>query len=184
MIRKIIATTEAMERFWRRAHGWAPADAAELLAAARLDRQVSFAHTLSDYLQPFPSAEAEARLILGYVTLRSLCEGILKLFFVVWWRDYWKDADAVKDKKTGMVKKPGDVGLDRLIGLYSAKADSKYEALLRRIQQRGNAIHHFNDKETGSQEELVADIAHFLEFLLAVNGRLPYPDDAYDPAYS
>ncbi|SRR6266496_1286295 len=184
MIRRIIATTEAMERFWRRAHGWAPAEAADLLAAARLDRQVSFAHTLSDYLKPFPSAEAEARLILGYVTLRSLCEGILKLFFVVWWKDYCKAADAVKDKKTGMVKKPGDVGFDHLITLYSAKADSKYEAFLRRIQQRGNAIHHFNDKQIGSQEELVADIAHFLEFLLAVNGRLPYPDDAYDPAYA
>jgi hypothetical protein len=182
MMRKIIATTEGMERFWRRAHGWAPTEAAELLAAARLDRQVSFAHTLSDYLKPFPSAEAQARLILGYVTLRSLCEGILKLFFAVWWKDYHKAADAVKDKKTGMVKKPGDVSFDRLISLYCAKADSKYEAYLRRIQQRGNAIHHFNDKQIGSQEELVADIAHFLEFLLAVNGRLPYPDEAYDPA--
>lgn len=184
MIRRIIATTEAMERFWRRAHGWAPADAAEMLSAARLDRQVSFAYTLSEYLTPFPSAEAEARLILGYVTLRSLCEGILKLFFAVWWKDYCNDAAAVKDKKTGMVKKPGDVSFDRLITLYSTKADSTYEAFLRRVQQRGNAIHHFNDKQIGYQEELAADIAHFLEFLLAVNGRLPYPDDVYDSAYA
>jgi hypothetical protein len=74
MIKRIIATTEAMERFWRRAHGWAPAEAADMLAAARLDRQVSFTHTPSDCHKPFAPQESEARLILGYVTLRALCE--------------------------------------------------------------------------------------------------------------
>jgi hypothetical protein len=181
IIERIVRVTEAMEKFWRVAHGWAPADAAKLLAAARLDRQVSFAHTLSDYVKPFPAQEDEARLILGYVTLRSLCEGVLKLFFSVWWQAYRVDAAAQKHKD-GKVKPPGDIGFDRLIALYSAKGSSQHELFLRRIQQRGNAIHHFTDAEIGTQQELIDDIAQFLEFLLAVNGKLPYPDDVYDPA--
>jgi hypothetical protein len=180
-IRRIIATTTAMERFWRQAHGWAPASAADLLAAARLDRQVSFTHTLPDYLEPFPSKEAEARLILGYVTLRSLCEGILKLFFAVWWKTYCHDTDAVKAKK-GIITPPGDINFDRLIALYLKKIDPQHKLFLRRIQQRGNAIHHFTHAEIGTREELIGDIDEFLKFLLAVNARLPYPDDDSNPA--
>lgn len=178
-LRKIIATTTAMERFWRKAHGWAPTDAACMLAAARLDRQVSFAHTLPSYLEPFPAQEAEARLILGYVTLRSLCEGILKLFFAVWLKDYQRDSDAAKGKKG--VKPPPDIDFERLITLYSKKGESKYDKYLRRIQQRGNGIHHFADRDIGTQNELIEDIVQFRDFLLAVNDRLPYPDEHYDP---
>jgi|CZKX01.1.fsa_nt_gi hypothetical protein len=180
-IRRIVAITEAMARFWRQAHGWAPASAADLLGAARLDRQVSFTHTLHDYIEPFQPQEAEARVILGYVTLRSLCEGILKLFFAVWFEDYSGDTDAVRDKN-GTLTLPGDISFERLIALYSKKGDPQNEEFLRRIQQRGNAIHHFTDKAVGSQEELIADICQFLTLLLAVNSRLPYPDDIYDPA--
>jgi hypothetical protein len=180
-IERIIAITEAMERFWRKAHGWAPREAADLMAAARLDRQVSFTKTLTDYLKPFPDEEAEARQILGYATLRSLCEGILKLFFSVWWEDYRRDADAALNSQ-GKVIAPEDVSFDRLITLYSSKGDSQFEAFLRRIQQRGNAIHHFTDREIGSQDELIADIARFLELCLAVNGQLPYPDGDFNPA--
>ncbi len=177
-LRKIIATTTAMERFWRKAHGghhkrWMHA------AAARLDRQVSFAHTLPSYLEPFPAQEAEARLILGYVTLRSLCEGILKLFFAVWLKDYQRDSDAVKGKKG--VKPPPDIDFERLITLYSKKGELKYDKYLRRIQQRGNGIHHFADRDIGTQNELIEDIVQFRDFLLAVNDRLPYPDEHYDP---
>jgi hypothetical protein len=141
-IDRIIAMTKALERFWKSAHGWAPRAAADMLAAARLDRQVSFTYTLSDYLEPFLPEQAEARLILGYVMLRSLCEGVLKLFCSVWWEDYAKDGHAAKHA-AGMVKKPGDVSFDRLIAFYSFRIDKQHEPWLRRIQKRGNAIHHF-----------------------------------------
>src|ERR1039457_2828378 len=73
---RIVQVTVGLERFWRSVHGWAPKESAAMLAAARLDRQVSFARTLERYREPFPAEEAEALLILGYVTLRSLCEGV------------------------------------------------------------------------------------------------------------
>lgn len=180
-INKIIQVTKAQEQFWSQSHGWAPSVAADLLAEARLDRQLSFAYTLHDYLAPFSPDAAEALQILGYTTLRSLCEGELKLFFSVWFEDYSKDQDAIYHRKGALVS-PEDILFDRLIVLYAKKGNSKFEPFLRRIQKRGNAIHHFSDRDIGTQAELVADIVEFKEFLLAVNGQLPYPDDIYDPA--
>src|SRR4051812_11323474 len=91
VIATIIEVVARMQGFWSCSHGWAPREAATILASARLDRQTSFAHTLPDYLPPFFPAQAEARQILGYTTLRSLCEGGLKLFFAVWVSDYLRD---------------------------------------------------------------------------------------------
>lgn len=179
-INTIIRITKAQAQFWGRAHGWAPIAAADLLAEARLDRQIAFTHTLHDYLTPFSLESAEARQILGYTTLRSLCEGSLKLFFSVWFEDYRRDQDVVLDRQQTLVL-PEDIAFDRLIALYAKKGDSRFEPFLRRIQQRGNAIHHFSDRDIGTQEELVVDIIEYNRFLLAVNGQLPYPDGVYDP---
>jgi hypothetical protein len=180
-IDRIVRMTTEVARFWGASHGWASKEAADMMAAARLDRQVSFTHTLHRYVQPFPEAEAEATLILGYVTLRSLCEGVLKLFCAVWWEGYREEADVPKHK-AGATKEPGGMKFESLIAFYSRKIDSSFDMFLRRVQERGNAIHHFNDKHTGTQDELTADIVEFLRFLVSVNGRLPYPDEVYDPA--
>ena len=180
-IDEIIRITAAQERFWSRSHGWAPDAAAGLLAEARLDRQLSFTHTLRDYLTPFPANSAEARQILGYTTLRSLCEGALKLFFSVWFDDYCKDQAASYDRKQVLIS-PEDIKFDRLITLYTKRGDARFEPLLRRVQLLGNAIHHFSDRDIGTQAELIADIVEFKEFLVAVDGQLPYPDGVFDPA--
>jgi len=182
-IGKIIRTTEAMENFWHRPHGWAPAEAAALLTAARLDRQTSFTRTLHDYLTPFPPEQAQAKQILGYATLRSLCEGVLKLSLSVWLKSYSCDKNAVRDNR-GQVVPPEKIRLDRSIVFYTRRVDAGHEEFLRRVQKRGNAIHHFRDNEIGTQDELIADIIHFWDFLLAVNDRLPYPDDFYNPRYA
>ena len=178
-VTQIVTITKGMEHFWRHSHGWAPIGAAQLLASARLDRQTSFARTLSDYLERFSPDTSEARQILGYATLRSLCEGILKLFFAVWLNDYLKDP--IRDR-SGKIIPPEEVSFDRLIAFYGNKIDTKHELFLRRVQKRGNAIHHFTDRDIGSQDELIGDIAFFHDFLVDVNHRLPYPDDIYNPA--
>ena len=157
-LNKIIATTEGMECFWRRSSGWAPAEAAKLLASARLDRQTSFTHTLHDYVEPFSPEQSDARQILGYATLRSLCEGVLKIFFAVWLKDYLRDPDA--PDRNGNVIPPEKVKFDRLIAFYTKKIDADYEPFLRRVQARGNAIHHFSDHDIGTQDELIEDIIH------------------------
>jgi len=77
-IDEIVAILAAQHKSWPRAGGWAPSNASALLEVARLDRQLSFAHTLRDNFVPFPKESADARQILGYVTLRSLCEGAIQ----------------------------------------------------------------------------------------------------------
>ncbi|PWQ97564.1 hypothetical protein [Leucothrix arctica] len=179
-INKAIRMTTALENFWSSSRGWAPESAAELLAEARLDRQISFAHTLSDYLEPFPEGSAEARIILGYTTLRSMAEGALKLFFSVWFEDYQADVDAARRK--GELVSPEDVKFDYLIFLYVSKFGNQYQDFLRQVQYRGNAIHHFKHRDIGTQQELIADIESYCDFLTAINDGLPYPDEMYNPA--
>ena len=178
----IIKITKDQERFWSNSRGWAPDSVADILADARLDRQLSFTHTLRDYLDPFPPAATEARQILGYTTLRSLCEGALKLFFSVYYEDYRKDQDAVYNKKQHLVS-PESIQFNELIDLFVKKGEATFEPLLRRIQQRGNAIHHFRDRDIGTQAELIADIVEFKKFVLAVNDRLPYSCSAIPSFY-
>ena len=172
-IKKITLVIADQEQFWSRSHGWAPSEAANLLAAARLDRQLSFVHTLCDYLAPFPPDSADARQILGYTTLRSLCEGTLKLFFSVYVEDYIAGRDVVCNK--GKKQSPEKIKFDKLILLYIKHGDDKFRLFLERIQQRGNAIHHFCNRDIGTQEDLIADIIEFEKFLLAVDGQMPYP---------
>ena len=156
-IEKTIRVSRALHQFWSSAHGWAPSSAADMLEQARLDRQVAFAYTLHDYLVPFSPETAESRQILGYVTLKSMCEGALKLFFSVWLEDYRRDSSA-PTKKAGSVIDPADVTFDRLITFFNQRISSSHDTFIRRVQQRGNAIHSFKDRDIGTQQELIDDI--------------------------
>lgn len=180
-IAKTIRVCRALQQFWSSAHGWAPSSAAGMLEQARLDRQVAFAHTLHDYLIPFSPETQESRQILGYVTLRSMCEGALKLFFSVWLEDYRGDSSA-PTTRAGVVIDPADVTFDRLIAFFSQRINSSHDAFLRRVQQRGNAIHSFKDRDIGTQQELIDDILAYGQFIVAISDGLPYPDGMYDPA--
>jgi hypothetical protein len=178
-IGKIIRVTAELNKFWSNCGGWAPKNAAILLQEARLDRQLSFAHTLADYTVPFPDEAKEARIIMGYAALRSMCEGAIKLFFSAYLEDYLKDSAAIT--KRSNILSPERIGFDDLIRLYIMHGDSSFEDYLRRIQHRGNAIHHFRDRIIGSQNELIMDIKKYKDFLLAVNQQLQYPDEVMNP---
>jgi len=173
-IKRVIAVTKRQKQFWSKSHGWAPDEAANILEKARLDRQISFAYTLHGYLAPFPPDAAEAYHIIGYTTLRSMCEGALKLFFSVYFEDYKKSKEAVYDKKKNIVP-PKDLSFDKLIQMYAKHGDSAFKSFLERVQQRGNAIHHFADRNIGTQAELIEDIVGFEAFLHAVDCQIPYP---------
>lgn len=181
-IDKIVRVTAALNKFWSNCGGWAPDNAADLLQEARLDRQISFAHTLVDYIDPFPEEVREARIILGYATLRSMSEGAIKLFFSAFVEDYLNDSAAIIRRNN--IVSPERIGFDDLIRLYIMKGDSSFEDYLRRIQYRGNAIHHFRDRDIGCQNELILDIKKYKDFLLTVNSQLPYPDEVMDPRYA
>jgi hypothetical protein len=88
VIDQIIAKSEAICRFWNSAHGWAPDEAAELLAKSRLDRQVSLSRTLKIWLLPTTPRDRDGRLILAWVNLGCLVESLMKFFLSVYRDDY------------------------------------------------------------------------------------------------
>jgi hypothetical protein len=180
-IHKTITVIEGICRFWSSPSGWAPETALNLLEEARLDRFLSFAHTLPDFVEPFLPEVAEARLIVGYASLRSMSESLLKLFFSVYYEDYRCDPE-IGRIRNGNVTDPNDSKFDQLIHLFSLKGTPSFALLLRRIQSRGNGIHAFKDRDTGAQSELIKDIEEFGDLLIDINARLPYPDDLHDPA--
>ncbi len=179
-ISKIIRVSEALRNFWSDCCGWAPERAASLLAEARLDRQVSFAKTLSEYFEQIPDETLDAKMILGYATLRGMCESTIKLFISVYVEDYLSDSDVILNRN-GIAVLPRDINFDRLITFYLRKGDASFEEYLRRVQQRGNAIHHWSDRDIGTLDELRQDIREYRSFIIAVNNQLPYPDETFDP---
>jgi hypothetical protein len=180
-IQKIIRITKSLNDFWLNCKGWAPDSAFALIQEARLDRQLSFAKTLPDYLECFSADVKEAKIILGYATLRSMSESSIKLFFSAYIEDYLKDYDAFFDHKTNKIIQPKKLKFNSLISLYIKKGDPSFDTYLRRIQSRGNAIHHFNDCPIGTQTELIEDIIFYKDFLLAINDQLQYPEGMRNP---
>ncbi len=179
-IDKIIRITDAQSTFWRASHGWAPIEAANLLSKSRLDRQTSLARTLHDYAAQPNAAILDARLILGYVTLRSLCEGLIKLTFSVHYLDYQKDVNAIRRK--GAIADPDEMTLDPLIGLYDKVFSDQWVPYLRCVQAKGNAIHGFKDRSLGTFAELQSCITQYRDFLIQSDGKLPYPDEICRPS--
>jgi hypothetical protein len=178
-IEKIIRVTDAQASFWKKAHGWAPVTAADLLSKSRLDRHCSLARTLKDYMKKPTPEETDGRLILAYATLRALCEGTIKLTFSVWYDDYQKDVDSLKKK--GKLIDPDGASFDPLIALYGKKFTQAWTPMFRKIQERGNAIHAFKDRPLGSYTELQETIVEYCQFLIDADSRLPYPEGASMP---
>jgi hypothetical protein len=180
-IDEIVAILAAQHKFWPRAGGWAPSNASALLEVARLDRQLSFAHTLRDNFVPFPKESADARQILGYVTLRSLCEGAIQLFITVYYNDYIADKEPITRRNRKKIVDPEDAQLSDLIEFYVRHGDPAFESFLARVKTRGNAIHHFREREIGTQDELKAEIVLLRDFLASVDSQLPDPPPVPDP---
>ncbi|MEO7046295.1 MAG: hypothetical protein ABI091_13380 [Ferruginibacter sp.] len=74
--------TEQLINFWKSAQGWAPIEAASLLSKSRLDWQLSLTKQLHIFIRDDIRKE-EGALILAWVTLGSLVEGLLKLHLSV-----------------------------------------------------------------------------------------------------
>lgn len=197
-IRQIIEITTTQNHRFGGCRGRVPDSAADILEEARLDRQLSFAHTLIDYENDFPAESAEAKTILGYVTLRSMCESTLKLFFSSYIEDYNSNDDEEVTKyatsKNGIIA-PQDLRFVILISLFIKKKNkdeeymkglrefippvekNQFNDFLERVRGRGNAIHHFEDRDIGSQGDLLRDITLYKQFLIDVDSSLPSPED-------
>jgi hypothetical protein len=179
VIQRITAKNDGIAQFWSRPQGWAPLDAAQLLSKSRLDRQVSLSRTLELWVEPAArvgAPDADGRLILGWANLGSLVEGSLKWFLSVYYEDYKKDINAIRNKMG--VKDPDAITLEPLRQFFERSvwvASDEWDTWISVVQQRRNAIHAYKNSELGTLDELESSIRYYSEFLDDLDSRVPYP---------
>lgn len=166
-----------MHEFWSSPHGWAPVEAAELLAKSRIDRQVSLSRTLKIWLLPATPEDYDGRLILAWVNLGCLVEGSMKLFLSAYRQDYARTP--LTDRKQRILE-VDRLELEPLLQFFTREVwideqRVRWEDWVRRVQQRRNAIHFYKERDIGTFEEFLGDVRRYHEFLLEIDGQLPAP---------
>lgn len=184
VVTAIVQRNEAIARFWSRAKGWAPEEAADLLSRARLDRQASLSRTLAMWIGPaveLDESTADGQLILAWVNLGALVEGTLKWFASVYYRDYCRDQNSIRDRD-GLLLDPEEVTFDRLRAFFQKSvwtSSDHYDAWILEIQQRRNAIHSFRSRDIGGFKDFERGVRKYRTFLEDLDSRAPYPDEWY-----
>ena len=178
VISDIVRTNDDIRTFWSNAHGWAPTDAAELLARSRLDWQASLSRCLKFCLERSTPEDHDGRLILAWVNLGCLVEGTLKFFLSVYEGDYSKTP-----RTRGPTKEPCDIDDLRFEALKQyfsehiwTNSQRHWSGWLTKIQLRRNAVHAYKDRDIGTFEEFSAEVATYLDFLLELQGQVPKPE--------
>jgi hypothetical protein len=188
VVTRIETLNRNLARFWSKAQGWAPIEAAGLLSKSRLDWQMSLSSSLRLWLRDPPQKMTDGDLILAWANLGSLAEGSLKLFLSVYSEDYRKEIEKLKadaaanGKKTNLLETPDTLTLEALKQFFQkhellTKTDL---ALVELVQQRRNAIHAFKDRPIGTYAEF-EKLRGYLRMLRRIAKGLPYPDEMYIP---
>jgi hypothetical protein len=177
IISDIINRNSEICDFWSSAHGWAPNDAAELLAKSRLDWQVSLSYCLRLWLEQSIEENTEGRLILAWTNLVALVEGTMKFFLSVHEGDY-----SQTPVTRGRDEKPRDIDalqFEELRQFYNKnvwrESQRKWDNWLSKIQIRRNAIHAYRNRYIGTFDEFFEDIGRHFDFLEELEGQVPYP---------
>ena len=176
---------------WRNLHGWAPPEAAQMLADARLDWLASLAECLKLFSPPQKDGDF-GRLILAWTTLGSLLEGSMKFFLAVYYEDFKNTfsgaipAPAIRssklwDRKAGRPNTPEAAQLNDLKEFFKLHVWELDAAECERlmefvgiVQQRRNAIHAFKTRELGNWPEFECATKQYAEFISdKIAGSLP-----------
>jgi hypothetical protein len=172
----IAEETKTTMDFWKyNSSGWAPAEAAEILTRSMLDWQSSLACALKIWL----ARESDGELILAWVNLGSLVEGLLKLFLCVYYKDYARDDPALMRK--GQLQDPDGQELESLRIFFNKKVWTKreksyWDPWILKIQQHRNAVHAYKKRNIGSFKEWHAALRVHLKLIRTLDSRLPYPE--------
>jgi hypothetical protein len=188
VVNRIETLNRNLAHFWRTAHGWPPIEAAGLLSKSRLDWQVSLSRCLRLWIRTPPDRLEDGELILAWANLGSLTEGTMKLFLSVFYHDYQKDIDGLKAAKAYHHKKQAPISPDGLslevMRIYFKNREllgAEIDTYVELVQRRRNAIHAYQDRPIGDDEEFQAAVSQYLMMLREVNISLPYPDEICSP---
>jgi hypothetical protein len=188
VVDRIESLNQGIAKFWSKSEGWAPVGAAGLLGKSRLDWQTSLSGSLRLWMREPSNALTPAELILAWANLGSLVEGTIKTLLSVWYETYKADIDNLKkanayDNAKQVAHAPDGLGLEKLRNYCKTNEllGAEGDALVELVQQRRNAIHAFKDRPIGDGNEFQKAVRSYLALLRAINGRLPYPDEMYEP---
>lgn len=178
VVEEIITRNQGIHDTWRDVFGWAPDEAAALLAKSRLDRQVSLSHCLKIWLDKPDEHYVEGCLVLAWVNLGSLVEGTMKFFLSVFLMDYLKDPvkSRSKDVDPDVLQLEGLRQFFLQRNIWMENNESRWDRWVLHIQQRRNSIHTYKDREIGTFDEFWGDLRQYLEFLDELEGRVPDPE--------
>ncbi len=177
-IREIVKTNRAIAAFWKDASGWAPDEATRLLSKSRLDLQIEMSESLRLWIHAPDSRCPNAHLILGWANLGALVEGTMKWFLSVFYEAYKTDVNAIVKK--GNHVEPGIQSLEPLRQFFQKSiwsSSDDWNDWVLKIQKRRNAIHAFTTRDLGDHDDFKKEIVRYLEFLVDLQKRVPYPDE-------
>lgn len=176
-ISSIANQTKSITEFWSNSRGWAPAEAGDLLLESRLTRLLTLTCCLCTQNRNYPDQEDEGQLLLAWVNLGAVVEGILKTFLAAFVLDYTKNP--VIDKN-GQAVALTSLGLDDLRKFYKSKNLLLCESHLdwiAHIQKNRNAIHIYTDKKLWTWDQFRRDLIEYRHVLQKINESLPYPEN-------
>jgi hypothetical protein len=178
VIEAIIHRNDIIRAAWSQSHGWAPPEAADLLAKSRLDRQVSLSHCLKMWMPPHTADNEEGRLILAWANLGAAVEGTMKTCLSIFLGDYSQRPVTRGRKQTPL--EPDELSLEELRHFFKkepvwATECEDWDQWVGHIQQRRNAIHAYKDRDIGTFEEFRGDVRRYRELIIDLD-RAPYPD--------
>jgi hypothetical protein len=174
----IIDLNNEISNAWCQSHGWAPPEAAELLAKSRLDWQVSLSYSLRRWIVTPSAPESDGVQILAYANIGCLAEGTLKLFLAVYYETYKTDINAIRSRSGNLID-PDELMFNSLRQFFknriwgATSPSDNWDPWLERIQQRRNAIHAFRHRNIGIHSDIEEDIRAYYLFLNAIYNRLP-----------
>lgn len=183
-IRSIQEKTSEQARFWGKAKGWAPKEAAALLSSIRLEQYASLALNLdATMLGRSKSAKHDSgRLIIAWAQLGSLVECTLQLVLGVHLKNYMQDPNKILDRRDPKkLIMPHEITLEGLRVFFDKSVWDKDEKLawnpwILDVQYHRNAIHALKARNMGTWSDLKKAVITYHEFLYDTDGRLPQPD--------
>lgn len=172
IIDHICVSTSAIMREWKNAYGWAPDSTANKLDNAMLEWIVELTECLRIWFDK-GNFMTNGELILARANMGSLVECWLKFFYCVYYEDYCENP---KYDKKGKIVEPNRMIFEALKQFSRGilwSTNDKWDNWVERIQKQRNAIHAFDFKEIGNNNDFLEDIDLYGEYINLIIKRLP-----------
>lgn len=170
---KLVQQTNNITLIWKDIYGIAPKDTAAKLNKAMLEWQLELTKTLELWIDKGLNMTV-GELILARANLGAVVESWLKFFYCVYYEDYCKIP--IKDRK-GKIVEPEKMKFETLKKFSCEKLwgdeHSKEYLWVDSVQNKRNAIHSFQNRKIGSNQDLLDDIDLLYDFVDNIITHLP-----------